>query len=225
MQHRPVITFRPGPLIGFGFVVIASVMLWVGCQPTNAASTNGGSSNQPVPAVTISQPSEVFPDPPEDSPVHLIVAGYEVKDVAMKVEREGGQVRLKLTAHNETLQEEHYLLDASGLYVNRMVGETFDPPLPLVKFPVDGNQSHDYSGTVTVGQSKRDAKATVTTVSDVLNSIGGQFDCVKVTVALSLRQGSAPTQERQLVFWVSPGHGIVKREYGSEATREPAAKS
>lgn len=193
--------------------------LW-SCQP-GVTHSNPMPTNSAAPRISIDSPDQVFPTNAPVSPVQLIVAGYEVKDVDMKTNREGGLVRLVLTAHGETLQEEHYQLDASGLYVAKMVGETFDPPLPLLKFPSNGTNTLTYSGKVSVGRSVRDVKATVRSAPEVLNTPGGQFDSLKVTVTLDFGAG----QSRQLVFWVAPGQGVVKREYGSEATRAPAPRS
>jgi hypothetical protein len=205
-------------MAGLAAVGVLAV-LW-SCQP-GATNPDPMPSNSAAPRVSIDSPDQVFPANAPDSPVQLIVAGYEVKDVDMKTNREGGLVRLVLTAHDEVLQEEHYRLDESGLYVAKMVGESFEPPLPLLKFPSNGTSALDYAGKVTVGRSVRDVKATIRTAPEVLNTLGGQFDSMKVTVALDFGAG----QSRQLVFWVSPGQGVVKREYGSEATRAPAPRS
>ena len=59
------------------------------------------------------------------------------------------------------------------------------------------------------------------TGNETLNLIGGHYETVVITIELSIDTDSAEPAEHKMTFWVSPEHGIVKRDFDFNSAREP----
>jgi hypothetical protein len=165
--------------------------------------------------------AEWRPDHPPYVRANLVLSGTVVP-VQVTASRQGDQVRLRLDAHGETLEEELYRLDGDAFRMEYAVGERFDPPVTLMQSPVRPGETWEWAGTLSVGPLSRRATANVVTSREELNLPGGPYDALRVNVTLSLDSGKATPAVRELRFWFAKGRGLVRREFGASSTREPA---
>jgi len=104
-------------------------------------------------------------------------------------------------------------------------GETFDPPLPLLIFPMTVGDSWKWKGTMIADEARSKAEAKIVSQVSKAELKGSTVPSVKVMVDLQLaeNQQSKPVK-RTLSFWVVEGKGVVRREFGEESVREPQPK-
>ncbi len=150
--------------------------------------------------------------------------GYGGTEVAVKMKRKesGGIVKFVLIAHGEVFETETYRTSNTEF---ALVGldDVFEPPLPLLRFPMHVGDKWDWDGNLTSAMVPHKAKATVTSAREQLFlKKSGQMDTVRADVMLSLDSGTPTPASRKLSFWFVRGRGIVKREIGTATTREPA---
>ncbi|MBS1708362.1 MAG: hypothetical protein JSS65_06515 [Armatimonadetes bacterium] len=151
----------------------------------------------------------------------LIWAGTSFP-VQMKSSDAAGTLEFKLTAHGEDLMTETYKHDGASFSFVGSTGETYEPPIPLMSFPLNSTERKSWKGTIKVGDATEPGEATITSTKDNLNLAGGKFDSVvKIEVALSYKGGGKTETHRALKFWFAPKKGMVKREFGMSSSREP----
>ncbi len=150
----------------------------------------------------------------------LILAGTEVPVEVQEV-RSGESFVLRLVSHGEILEEERYESGPGGFRFLGGSGETFDPPIPLVRLPMTVGESWDWTGVAALGPTEKRATAKVTSGRERLNLASGVHDAIKVAVSLSVETSPQQTAKRELTFWIEPNRGVVRREFGAGSTREP----
>lgn len=155
------------------------------------------------------------------SNAYLILGGtpHETKMVSDKT---SSKVSFTLSAHGTALDEENYSFDSKAFnYLgNKSYGE-FSPGISILKFPFNVGDSWEWSGTYLFGGKDRAASANVSTDAEKLNTVAGEFNAVKVTVALEIESGGMSPVKQDLVFWFAPNRGLVRREFEYSGTREP----
>jgi len=149
----------------------------------------------------------------------LILAGSAV-EVTIKPVRRGDELEITLLAHDRALERERYRTNAHGFALMEAAGERYDPALPLLRFPMQVPERWDWSGTVVTGGRRQSAKARVATELETLNIPGGPYRTVRIDVTLTVTSGTTPV-ERALRWWIAPGQGIVRREFGTGSARGP----
>ncbi|MBS1723265.1 MAG: hypothetical protein JSS66_09970 [Armatimonadetes bacterium] len=166
-------------------------------------------------------PSELAPDALPYSKVRINVAGTEVP-AELKRKASGKEVVFEIVAKGETLEEEHYV-STPGVFSFVSLGgsESYDPPIPLVRYPFKVVDSWDWTGTASLGTLAKPATAKITAAPEVLNLATGVSDCVLVTASLVVETGGGGESKRNLKFWIEPKRGVVKRDFGSSTSREP----
>lgn len=153
----------------------------------------------------------------------LVLAGTAVP-VELAQTRSGNTLGLELRAHGKLVERERYIADGNGFRLQEASGETYDPPLPLLQFPMTVGQSWNWEGKVLSAGSSRPASATVVSSMEKLNAPGGPYDCVVVRVDLEIETGAGEPVKRALRLWFARGQGIVQREFGATSTRQPMAQ-
>lgn len=154
----------------------------------------------------------------------IIMGGLEVPaEMSRKVE--GKQVTFEITAKGEVLEQEHYENDDTGFRFASLSDESFNPPIPIIRYPFTVGEKWEWSGTAGLGQNIKQATAVVTSTQETLNLVTGVADCVRVTADLEVATGGPGKSKRPLKFWIEPGKGIVKREFAYSSTREPRPKT
>lgn len=94
-------------------------------------------------------------------------------------------------------------------------GDVYDPPIPLLKFPMTVGDSWKWKGKNIFGSGGHTAEAVVTT-SQQSNSMA-----VTVEVALEIESGGPMPAKRKLVFVFEPDKGVVRRTFGESSERQP----
>ncbi len=178
----------------------------------------------PVPLGEIyKSPAELEPDALPYANANLILSGSSVP-VTMSRTQKGDSVTFKLESKDEMLEEEFYQADDKSFRFIGITGETFDPAIPLIRYPFRVGESWDWTGYTALGLTRKKAKATLTSATDTLNLAAGVFPCILVTADLEADTGGGMIGKRSLKFWFEPKKGLVKRDLGSSTTREPRPK-
>ncbi len=189
-----------------GVLVILSL---AGCRP-------GGDQG-----ITIATAVELLPDALYQPQATLNYGGTPVL-VEMKREAAGQEVRFLLSAHGEVLETEVYRSSTSEFSLIS-IDERFEPPLPLLMFPMTLGKPWEWAGELVAGGVRHGAKATISPSTEqlFLTKTGG-VDTVKIDVDLKIDSKTSTPAKRHLTFWFARGKGIVKREIGTATSREPS---
>lgn len=97
--------------------------------------------------------------------------------------------------------------------VKGSLGDFFEPPIPLLKFPMTVGDQWTWTGENLSGDLHK-ASAKITTSE--------QPTTVRVQVELALDSGTGVPAKRTMTFVFAPGRGVVRREIGESSTRIPA---
>lgn len=152
----------------------------------------------------------------------LILAGT-VLPVQLKRTENQDTVSFQLVAHGEVLEEETYTFHDGDFNIASAAGESYQPAIMLLKFPMSVGDHWDWKGKMGAGEIMRDATAAVTTSGETINLPGVSGPAIKVNVRLQMESGGPQPAVRDLTFWFMKGKGIVKREFGASSTRQPVA--
>lgn len=158
----------------------------------------------------------------ERDEANLILAGTKIP-VAIRQERDGDRYKILVRAFDQTLEEESYRISKDEFLFEHLSGERFEPPIPIVRFPLTVGDKWDWTGDAFLGPLSRPASATVSTANDKLNLASGNLETVRVVVDLTVKTGRGTMADRKLQFWIKPRAGVVRREFGSSSLREPRA--
>lgn len=136
-------------------------------------------------------------------------------------EKGTGTVRFKFMYHDEAMDEEAYAFtDTQFLYTGNAT-DSYEPGIPLAKFPLGVGESWDWAGVYRYTGQDRKAKARVSTSGEKLKTVAGEFDTVRVEVELEIASGAQKPATDRLTFWLAPKRGVVRRESEFGYTREP----
>lgn len=138
--------------------------------------------------------------------------------------RKGDEIVIDLRALGQVFETERYTSTDQDFCVLDAGGEVYDPPIPLIKYPMRVGDEWDWTGRIMTGQQPHPAKAKVTTASEAMMVNGGTVPAaVRVQVELQIDSGrpNAPSK-RMLTFWIAPDMGVVRRSFGDYSSREPA---
>lgn len=209
--------------LALALLPIIAIIGVIGCQSGALQVAAPATNVTPSAAVTFTSPDDLKPTLGTTEPFRMLMNGSPM-NVTVRSTYSNGILALALNTHGEKMDEERYALASNGLSVLTLSGQSFDPALPLVRLPYNGQDDFTWSGTIAMGASKMPAKAEVSAISEPLNTAAGNFQTARVKVALSMEAGAQEPTRRNLVFWIAKGNGVVKLEYGDSVTREPAPK-
>lgn len=144
-------------------------------------------------------------------------------DCSISILADGSTRVLKLISDKVVVEEEHYSLTTDGLTLIRIgptPGETFEPGLPVLKFPSSVGDSWKWTGKIKIGDRSIDAEAEIKTRSESVQFATGRATPIVSEISLKLNDGSPTPAQRRFTFWIVKGEGPVKRDFGNQL-REP----
>lgn len=167
----------------------------------------------------IQSAAEISPDALYDKAANLNYGGTTIA-VTMERIAKGSTIEFALSAHGQVLETETYRLEPA-FFALVSIDEVFEPPLTLLKFPMQVGDKWTWEGRLKMGSLDHPAKARVETREEKL--VVGRRDpfTLRVDAELEIESGASSPAKRQLTFWFERGHGIVKREIGTATVREP----
>jgi hypothetical protein len=212
--------------IGFTLLVIA------GCQPP--APKPGPEINtppEPPKIESIFQTADSLK--PEVSPpkeANIILTGTSIPVELTEIQKEN-QVSYVWIVDPKSesgdpveVETEKYFYNDSVFSFAGTAHEKYDPPIRLIKYPLEVGTSWEWTGNIITGQIKSPAKATITTSADTANWASGKVNTLLVKVNLEFAARTSPTS-RELKFWFKPGEGLIRRDLWDSSTRELRASA
>lgn len=176
-----------------------------------------GGTGLPIPSYSSLKPDQLTLDR-----CVLELAGSKYRADIQTV-HEGNQVQFDLLAFGQVIESERYESTDKVFSVVSAGGESYEPPIPLVKYGMHLGDSWQWSGRINTGPEPHVTKAKVATSSEDLTINGGTVhNVVRVDVELSIYSGrpNSPST-RKLTFWIAPNMGVVKRAFGDYSARKP----
>lgn len=152
--------------------------------------------------------------------VALLKIGPVKNEVELKTDRTEDRFVIDLVAHGEAFETETYQVGKDAFYLVEAAADTFDPPVPLLQFPLYANTDRVYQGKLKSGKTHKVVGKIRTTLDKIY--LPTQTEAVRVDLDLQMDSGGPNPAERKLSFWFVKDRGLVKREFGSGLSREPA---
>lgn len=214
MNSRKTHNTRNLAIFGLLAVTLAGVGLYSCSKKSNGASGN----------TLYGTSSDLKPDA---NPGPRAVLRLLTTDIPVEVDQEvdSDEVTLELIAKGEVIEIEKYRSTIEKFELLQAASESFDPPLTLLKFPLESGAQYTWEGRLKMGEVGPDATANVTVTKDNLNEKGYAGSAVLSKVDLSF-DGGAPTKAtRTLKFWFVEGKGVLKREFDKGSARLPIPAS
>jgi len=135
---------------------------------------------------------------------------------------QGGDLKLQLEAYGQVFEREQYKYDDKSFNLVDAAGESYEPPLPLLKFPMRVGDTFTWKGRMTAGTAPHEAEAKISISTDkLIGTATGPQECILVVVDLSIESGASKPATRKLRFWFVKDKGLLKRQFGIGSTREP----
>lgn len=180
-----------------------------------AASVAGCVTGSSVDFDKIERTQDFFPATFE-MPVTLRLANVAIEaDAKMTVD--GTTRTIKIVKDGVPIEEEVYVVTTDQVAVKSMgTGETFDPPLPLIKFPMSVGDAFDWEGKIVFAGHELAGKAKAVTSRDTPDLATGPRETLKVAVQLEISDGSPKPAIRKLDYWFAEGVGPIRRDYGNQ---------
>ncbi len=139
-----------------------------------------------------------FPVDPSTKQQELRIGSTKM-DVDVVQSLQNGVLVIQVNSHKVEVDREKYKLDGSGLSLVEASYVTFQPPLPLLKFPTGGSETLNWSGSLHEPTSiPASAKVTVTPQKFTFDDHDEQGLFVNVT--LSIDSGTAVPSQRVFEF-------------------------
>ncbi|MCH8979360.1 MAG: hypothetical protein IH945_08985 [Armatimonadetes bacterium] len=204
-----------GSLIGAGAATFVASVGVLGCL-------KGADQGQDPARFSKSEDMRAYALPYDQA--YIIYGGTPVQASVQAVNRPG-EVDFSFEAHDEVLDMELYSYDDKTFRYRGSSTETYTPGILLLRFPLEVGDSWTWAGTFRWGDRERPAKAKISTASERLNTLAGEFGTVAVTVEVEVETGGKEPATYELLFWFAPERGLVRREFAHGTTREPMAST
>jgi hypothetical protein len=128
----------------------------------------------------------------------LVLGGTKIP-VAIESRAKEGECEITLSAYEQVMETEKYVYDSKSFKMSEITGETYDPPLDLLRFPLAIGDTYRWKGNLLLGEMSRPAEAEIATSSDKLFLAEKDLEAVKVSVRLLLESGGPQPAEHFLV--------------------------
>lgn len=139
----------------------------------------------------------------------------EVIPVVTESRVEGDRRILRFMSHGAELEREEYLLSEESLLLARTSSDLFEPPLPVLKFPLRLGEEWSWKGSIRSGDLLVPAEAKVLAIREPIDL--PPSDALKINIVLTIRDKDS--SRRELLFWFVEGEGLVKRQFGASIRR------
>ncbi|MER3462135.1 MAG: hypothetical protein C4342_03785, partial [Armatimonadota bacterium] len=155
---------------------------------------------------TIDYGDDFFPDTWKH-PDAVWQVGTMRSDATIRVRKESNTRFLELLHADRVVESEAYEVTTEQIALVHWWDESerFEPPIPLLKFPMTLPSNWEWKGKHRIGSRALDAEAKVSAAKETLDLATGTTETVKITVTLTTKDGSGTEKERTLTFWFAPG--------------------
>jgi hypothetical protein len=151
-----------------------------------------------------------------EMPITLRLANVPIEAEA-KMTVDGNTRTIKIFKDGVPIEEEVYIVTTEQISVKSMgTGETFDPPLPLIKLPMSVGDTFDWTGKIVFAGHELEGKAKAVTSRDTPDLATGPRETLRVAVELEISDGSPKPATRKLDYWFAEGVGPIRRDYGNQ---------
>jgi hypothetical protein len=127
---------------------------------------------------------------------------------AMKTVISGSSISFQAISAGNLVDEEIYDVQGHSILLKRAAGENFEPPITLLKSPLNVGDHYSWKGVLACEIEKIEGHATITSSNDFVPVKDKSEEAVKVEVDLKFGQGA----NRKLSFWFVKGKGVLKTE-------------
>lgn len=207
-------------LLVFGLLGILCILGFLSLKGC-ARGSNGKPTPPPSSTGPAIQEDELKPSALVSAKATLTYANLDIP-VEMKVKKGVSEIEVELIAHEEVMETEIYTFDMESFKLKEAAAESYNPPLPLLTFPLNLGETKTWSGTILSGDSPHKGDATISAKEDAVDMPDGtQQPAIKVTVELRYDSGTPVPAKRTLEFWFAKGQGPIKRDFGEGASRAP----
>ncbi len=223
---------RAGALTSGAAIFTVLTLLNVGCKPS------AGSAYQPKPQPKLEMAS--VKEGADQNLVPFVVGNqwtYELQQAritkrgresadpitqTMKVTdvqrgADGTKASIDVLQDGKVVDHQVWLANAKGLYQLSVGSVPFDPPQPVVLFPISSNQSFKWSGTGIVGAGKSGRSDAVSKVDGQQTVDTGTGSLMALAVTSSTSIPGSKTRLQGTV-WLAPGIGIARLLQDSSTT-------
>ena len=200
-------------------VVLGVVWMVAGCRST---PTSGSPLTRIGTGNTIESASQLRPDATPGNKTLLTLGATQLPAEIVRIE-DKGNVTFDIRSHGDGIERETYRLEPGRFLLVEAAGETYVPPVDLLRFPLRTGDAWRWKGQLSNGAGNRSATADITTSSSrIFIPHSSSVEAVFVEVNFKIEAPGADTPaERRLAFWFGSGTGILKREFGFGSMREP----
>lgn len=188
------------------WLLLFAACVCVGC------STNKGIGR------TVSESDDLFPSTWKHAPVTLNLGGVEI-DASVELESDGSKRELQVIGDGAVLDQEVYIVDAEGISLQLFgpsEGESYDPPLPLIRYATRIGETLEWSGKYRVADRSLSATAKCTTVIEQIPLATGPIEAIRCQIELQIDDTTKDKVKRGLTVWFAKGEGPVKRDFGKQ---------
>lgn len=201
--------------------------------PTQSPPTNpaGASSNETTPRAqstplpqSFANLAELGPDKLPEPEAEIKLMGVQIP-VVLKPERKDNRLILIWVVdekHDPPAEAEREEIQFSENTVSlaRAAHQAFQPPVPLLKFPLATGDSYTWQGQVRTGKNLTPATAKITLDQEDLGDPRAERPALVANVTLSIA-ASPQAKPRNLKFYFEPGKGLAKVNLAMASVRRP----
>lgn len=190
--------------------VLPLVLLLSGC--TQSVKTLGD---------TLTSGTEIFPASVKGGPVSLVLGGIDIPATS-KITASDATREIRVFANDEEIESEVYRVTEQEIALSQigigkgLGGETYEPPLTLVRFPMAVGEKFEWSGKIIIGERTLDATAVTNSKREQVSLATGTLEALYLQTTLKISDRAGMASERKFEFWFGMGLGPVKRDFGQQ---------
>lgn len=179
----------------------------------------GKKQSGPLGPPIVIQIQDVRPDKVDGQQAQLVLSGTPLP-VELKSEVKGNTTSIMAMAFGEALETETYRVNDESIEFVGAIGETYEPPVLLLKTDLSQGENWEWTGKISSGAAYS-AHANLTVTTSKLNLPGIDDNAIYVRMELYIEGVGPKPAKRELGFWFVSGKGLVKRDFGGASTRMP----
>jgi hypothetical protein len=165
--------------------------------------------------------SELFPSSVKGGPVTLVLGGIDIPAIT-QISSNDSTREIRVIANSEEIESEVYKVTEQEIALSHigigkaLGGETYNPPLTLVKFPMSVDGKVEWRGKLLIGDREFDASAVTVSKREQISLPTGTLETLHLQATLKISDGASMVSERKFEFWFGMGLGPVKRDFGNQ---------